>query len=418
MNELDIEVIKENYIQYKKEHHEDEREMRKLLKMKKMVPSIVNDESWKKDYKRLNDNLADGLYYYNELKKMLPEKELKEFADKVKFDVLREKYVKFELDKIEDDLKDELENEDRFEEFLENDQKIIPKVEKFDKSLFAKSVFDETDLIKKAEIICRYQRSSIDVNFDTMAVFKAELARILIEHMNIENLDKDVIITACLVYAFKRTNSPKEIERIKKEKDKDKEFLQSLGFDDRFCKICSEYNRYNENNGYERENEGDILELMDKFVGLIMHREDRLAFSVDDALDLLRNKILQDVDNKYEAKFVQFVKEMESIEVTRDVGVITYFANSVNKNQRHNIASVIETINQIRGILGGAVNEKKVKRLEKLEKIQDKYTIVQTLRKMIEKLKEKVENLAKILKGYKRLSEGTQNKNNDEIFDR
>ena len=35
-------------------------------------------------------------------------------------------------------------------------------------------------------------------------------------------------------------------------------YLKTLGFSDRFCKICSEVNRYNEIE--EREKESDILE--------------------------------------------------------------------------------------------------------------------------------------------------------------
>ena len=154
MNELDIEVIKEKYIQYKSEHYEDEREMRKLLKMKKLIPSMATEDKWKKDYKRLNDNLSDGLYYYNELKKMLPEEQLKEFVDKVKFKVLKERYIQFKLDKFEDNFASELlENESLFEEALSDEQKIIPKVNKFDKTLFAKTMFDEKELIKKLKLL-------------------------------------------------------------------------------------------------------------------------------------------------------------------------------------------------------------------------------------------------------------------------
>ena len=76
--------------------------------MKRLIPSITSDEKWKRDYKRLNDNLADGLYYYNELKKMLPEETLKEFVDKVKFKVLKERYIGFHLDKFEDNFSREL----------------------------------------------------------------------------------------------------------------------------------------------------------------------------------------------------------------------------------------------------------------------------------------------------------------------
>lgn len=416
MNELDIEVIKENYIQYKNEHYDDEREMRKLLKMKRLIPSFAEDEKWKKDYKRLNDNLANGLYYYNELKKMLPEEELKEFVEKVKFDVLKERYIKFKLNIVEDSLAENLQNnENLFEEALNIEEKVIPKVDKFDKALFAKSILDEKELIKKVEVVCRYQKSTIDVFFDTTSILKAELARLLIDQMNIEGVDKNKVITSCLVYAFKRTNSPMEIERIKKEKEEDKKFLKSLGFDERFCKICGEYNRYNEDETYEREKEGDILELIDKFVGLIMHREDRLAFPIDEAIEILDRKLLDGIDNRYENKLIQFVGWLEGIEVSRGIGVMTYFANSVNKNQRHDINSMIETIIKIRDIIGGPVNEKKVMKLEKIEKIQDKFSIIQVLQKIILRTKEKIASMSKILKGYKRLSEGNHDK---EIFDR
>lgn len=409
MNELDIEVIKENYAEYKAKHYEDEREMRKLLKLKKLLPSIVNEDDWKRDYKRLNDNLSNGLYYYNELKKMLSEEELKSYVDKVKFDVMKERYIKFKLDKFEDDLSSELEaNENLFEEILNGEQKVIPKVDKFDQSLFATSILSEKELIKKVEIVCRYQKSTIDVFFDTTSVLKAEIARLFIDQMNIDRINKDNVITACLVYAFRRTNSPMEIERIKHEKDADKEFLKSLGFDEEFCKICSEYNRYNETSDYERTNEGDIIELIDKFVGLIMHREDRPAFPVNEALDILNSKILDGIDNKYKNKFNKFINNLEEIEVSRFVGVITYFSNSVNKNQRHDIVSVIETIIKIRDLIGGPVSEHKVMKLEKMERLQDKFSIIEILRKIIEKTKDKIASLSKILRGYKKLSESNQ----------
>lgn len=414
MNELDLEVIKEKYTQYKNEHYEDEREMRKLLKMKRLVPSIANEDQWKKDYKRLNDNLADGLYYYNELKKMLPEEALKDFVEKVKFKVLKERYIKFKLDKFEDSLLSEFEaTEGLFEEALNGQERVIPKVNEFDKTLFAKSLLEEKELIKKVEIVRRYQQSTIKVFFDTTSVLKAEFARLFLEQMNIDSVNNNKIITACLVYAFKRTNSPMEKERIKREKEEDKKFLQTLGFDELFCKICGEYNRYNEPAEYEREKEGDILELIDKFVGLIMHREDRLAFPVEEALDILEAKLLAGVDNGYKNKFIEFIQKLEKIEVSRDIGIITYFANMVNKNQRHDLTSIIETIIKIRDLLGGAVNEHKVMRLEKMEKVQDKFSILQILQKMITRTKEKITSMSKILRGYKRLSEGSQEQEMD-----
>lgn len=54
------------------------------------------------------------------------------------------------------------------------------------------------------------------------------------------------------------------------------------------------------------------------------------------------------------------------------------------------------------------VNEHKVLRLEKMEKVQDKFSIIQILQKIIVKTKEKIASMSKILRGYKRLSEGSQ----------
>ncbi len=58
--------------------------------------------------------------------------------------------------------------------------------------------------------------------------------------------------------------------------------------------------------------------------------------------------------------------------------------------------------------MDGAINEHKVMRLEKMEKVQDKFSIIQILQKIILKTKEKIASMSKILKGYKRLSEGSQ----------
>ena len=298
MDEKDIEFIKEKYSQYKFEHHEEERQMRKLLKLKKLVPSIATDEAWQKDFNQLNENLSEGLYYYDQLKAGLSEKEFNDFVSKVKFNVLKQRYLKFNLDKLEEDLYEELETEkELLQQDLVKEPKVVPKVEEFEKKLFAKAILEEKELIKKVKIIRKYQQSAINVFFDTTSVLKAEIARLFVDQMNLEAVNKNKIVTASLVYAFKRTNSPKEIERIKREKEEDEKFLQSLGFDETFCKICSEYNRYHETANYEREKEGNILELVDKFVGLIMHREDRLAFPVLEALDLLDTKILAGSEN-------------------------------------------------------------------------------------------------------------------------
>lgn len=139
-----------------------------------------------------------------------------------------------------------------------------------------------------------------------------------------------------------------------------------------------------------------------------MHREDRTAFPVKEALDLLETKILDGVENRYKNKFAKFIEDLEEIEVTKLVGVVTYLANEANRSQRHDISGMLRTILKIRELLGGPVNEHKVLKLEKMEKVQDKFWILQFLQKIIEKTKEKIASLSKILRGYKRLSEGSK----------
>ena len=91
--------------------------------------------------------------------------------------------------------------------------------------------------------------------------------------------------------------------------------MRSLGFNDRFCKICAEHSRVGQNPNVPREKESDILELADQFGGLIMHRSDRIAYTVPEALEILVNKNMKDVNNIYLGQFQEFVDIMEGMEV-------------------------------------------------------------------------------------------------------
>ncbi len=54
---------------------------------------------------------------------------------------------------------------------------------------------------------------------------------------------------------------------------KEPEYLRNLGFDERFCRICEQVNRYS---GLEpREPEADILELIDQFGGMLLDRPEK-----------------------------------------------------------------------------------------------------------------------------------------------
>ena len=91
------------------------------------------------------------------------------------------------------------------------------------------------------------------------------------------------------------------------------DYLATLGFDKRFCKICEQVNRYT---GSEpREPEADILELIDQFGGMLLDRPERIGFKVDEALVLLEYRNLKGKQNRYLEIFKDFVNRMEAIKV-------------------------------------------------------------------------------------------------------
>ena len=71
---------------------------------------------------------------------------------------------------------------------------------------FAEILLEEKDLVKKIEIVSLYKKKE-KVFFDTSVVLKAGIAKQFIETMNLD-VDKNKVLTACLVYSFKRINTP------------------------------------------------------------------------------------------------------------------------------------------------------------------------------------------------------------------
>lgn len=176
---------------------------------------------------------------------------------------------------------------------------------------FAECILDEQDFIKKIDIV-NFLKKKQNIYFNTPVIMKAELAREFIDTMQLD-VDKSLVLTACLLCNCLRIDSP--TSNIQKSPKEYKEYLNSLGFDDRFCKICIEHTRNGGNPEIKREPESDILELVDQFGGLITHRSDRVAYTVPEALEILVNKNMKDCDNIYLDKFQEFVDIMEGIEV-------------------------------------------------------------------------------------------------------
>jgi len=174
---------------------------------------------------------------------------------------------------------------------------------------FADYILSEKDFIKKMEIVYYLQKKK-NIFFDNSVILKAELARTFIETMKID-VDKNLVVTACLLYACKKNVMAEDLDKIKRYAIEGAEYLQTLGFSEKFCKICSEVNRYQGNDN--REKESDILELVDNFGGLVLNRPERKGYPIDEALNLIENRNLKDKYNRYIDSFKEFICLKEGV---------------------------------------------------------------------------------------------------------
>ena len=147
---------------------------------------------------------------------------------------------------------------------------------------FADYILDEKkDMKDKMTIMCYLEyklRNDPEkrIFFDKSVILKTTLAKMLIEIMDL-NVDENLIITASLLCNCKKGAEPQKIGRVETYAKEGAEYLASLGFDKKFCKICEEINRYSNSN--PREKESDILEVIDQFGGLILDRPERRGYS-------------------------------------------------------------------------------------------------------------------------------------------
>lgn len=176
---------------------------------------------------------------------------------------------------------------------------------------FADYILQEQDYIKKLEI-AYYLQKRTGIYFDNTVIFKTELARMFMDDMNL-GVDKNLVITACILCGCKKKKDATNIETIRGYAKNGANYLATLGFDKRFCKICEEVNRYSGSS--PREPESDILELVDNFGGLVLDRPERKGFPIDEALVLTEYRNLKGYDNRFMEKFKEFVFMEEGIRV-------------------------------------------------------------------------------------------------------
>lgn len=176
---------------------------------------------------------------------------------------------------------------------------------------FAEYVLGEEDFSKKIEIVYYLQKKK-NIYFDSSVVFKGIITKMFVEAMDID-VDKNLVITAALLYSCKKINTSQSIEKIKGYAKEGADFLLTLGFPKKFCKVCEEHNRYS--GSTPREKESDILELADQFGGMLLDRPERRGFPTDEALTLLEYRNLKGINNIYLKDFKEFINAVREVKV-------------------------------------------------------------------------------------------------------
>ena len=205
---------------------------------------------------------------------------------------------------------------------------------------FATYILEEENLSQKM-LITYYLSKKIGIFFDKSIILKAEIAKLFIEYMKID-VDENLVLTAMLLCNCKKTENAQKIGKLETYAKEGAEYLATLGFNKRFCKICEEVNRYSKSEN--REKESDILEVVDQFTGLILNRVEREAFSTEEALVILQERNLKYTDNRYIGLFVEFVKELEEITI-RDIVEVSIIKKLVLlHNKEANVKTFIATL--------------------------------------------------------------------------
>lgn len=183
---------------------------------------------------------------------------------------------------------------------------------------FADYILDKNkDIDEKIAIMCYLEKKLRNdpekrIFFDKSIILKTTLVKMFIEIMDI-NVDENLVITASLLCNCKKGSEPQKIGKVKTYAKEGAEYLATLGFDKRFCKICEEINRYSGSN--PREKESDILEIIDQFGGMLLDRPERSGYAPMDALIQLEHANLKDVFNRYLGTFREFIEKMEDVNI-------------------------------------------------------------------------------------------------------
>ena len=176
---------------------------------------------------------------------------------------------------------------------------------------FAEYMLSEKDFDKKIEI-AYYLQKKTGIFLNNTVLFKTAIAKLFIETMDLD-VDENMLITASLLYACKKNDDFQDIQKVKNYARESADYLKTLGFSDKFCKICEQHNRYS--GDLKREKEADILELIDQFGGMMLDRPERKGFPIDEALVLLEYRNLKGLTNRYLPEFKDFINIIKEIPI-------------------------------------------------------------------------------------------------------
>lgn len=183
---------------------------------------------------------------------------------------------------------------------------------------FADYILDEEkDIDEKITIMCYLEKKLRNdpekrIFFDKSIILKTTITKLFIDIMDID-VDKNLLITASLLCNCKKGSEPQKIGKLRTYAKEGAEYLATLGFSKRFCKICEELNRYS--GSTPREKESDILEIIDQFGGMLLDRPERRGYAPMDALIQLEHANLKGVYNRYLGTFRKFIEKMENVNI-------------------------------------------------------------------------------------------------------
>ncbi len=255
---------------------------------------------------------------------------------------------------------------------------------------FAEYILNEKNLASKMEI-AYYLSKKEKIFFDKSVIIKTELARLFLKYNKLD-LDENLVLTACLLCNCKKVKNARTLDEIKSYAKNGAEYLGTIGFDKKFCKICEEVNRYS--GSKPRERESDILELVEQFGGMILDRPERIGFKPDEALVLLIHRNLKNEYNRYSEIFPKFINMLEEINMG-DITEIKPLKKITNiYNETDDLINFIKKIvniyePQIDGLIDAKYKKIKQDMFEKVEKNNRPLFTEETTKNILESLQEK-----------------------------